>query len=320
MRLYTNGQALGGGPAGMPAGHGLCSGSESKPGVEVLRSLVRRVASVVLFCLVALLLTLGIQSVWTGLLSANLSLSPALPWSVVVMAVLLWAIWHYAGGAWWPSRTRAARRRYRRAELVPRAVFAWAMAAGLAALASLTGLWLVLGQLVTVPGNPSADFGNYSSVTVVSVVVMASLVGAVLEELGLRGYMLTRLESTVPGWLAVLIVAVAVSPGHGETQGFAVPTLVWYLAADLVFGFLALLSRSILPGMVVHFIGLLLFFSIIWPTDKYRHASSLGQQGAAFWIEALLCVALAVLSILAFRQLASVSRRSASPAPATATT
>ena len=272
------------------------------------RGVIRRVAAVVGFCLIALLATLLAQAVWTGLLIANLKLSPQIPWAVVLMGVILWAAWRYFGGAWWPPSTQKARNHYRRANAVPVPLFRQAMAAGLMALGGLIALWLVLVQLVKVPGNPAANFANYSPLTVVSVVAMASLVGAVTEEIGLRGYMLTRLEASVGGWPAVVIVAVAISPGHGITQGFVWPTLVWYFLADLLFGALSLLTRSILPGIAVHAIGLLAFFSVIWPTDRYRHVVSLGQQPAVFWIELVLCFLLVGLSLAAFRQLATTGK------------
>jgi membrane protease YdiL (CAAX protease family) len=277
----------------------------ARPG---LLAVIRRVGADIGFSLVVLLATLVAQVIWTGILATNLKVSPAIPWAVVVMAVLLWATWRYFGGAWWPPSTKAARRRYRRANAVPPPVFGLAMIAGLLALGGLIALWLVMVQLVTVPGNPVANFANYSPLTLVTVLVMASLVGAITEELGLRGYMLTRLEASVGGWLAVVIVAVVISPGHGITQGFVLPTLVWYFVADLMFGALSLLTRSILPGIVIHAIGLLTFFSVIWPTDKYRHAASLGQQPTAFGIEAALSVLLAGLSLLVFRRLASMTR------------
>jgi membrane protease YdiL (CAAX protease family) len=272
---------------------------------------IRRVGAVVGFCLIALLATLVAQVVWTGLLATNLKVSPQIPWAVVLMAVILWAIWRYFGGAWWPVSTQKARRQYRRANAVPLPLFGWAMAAGLLALGALIALWLVLGQLVKVPGNPAANFANYSPLTVVTVLVMASLVGAVTEEVGLRGYMLTRLEASVGGWLAVVVVAVVVSPGHGATQGFVWPTLLWYFLADLLFGALSLLTRSILPGIAVHAIGLLTFFSVIWPTDRYRHVASLSQQPLAFWLDLVVCFMLAGLSLVVFRQLATMSK----PAP-----
>jgi membrane protease YdiL (CAAX protease family) len=268
-----------------------------------------RLISLVAFCVVALAATLTVQVVWSGILTTNLKVSPAIPWSVAVMALLLWAIWRYFGGAWWPASTKAARRRYRRAEPVPGRCFVWAIVAGLLALGALIALWLVIGQLVNVPGNASANFVNYSPFTIVLVIAMASLVGAVAEELGLRGYMLTRLEGHVSGWVAVVIVALVTSPGHGVTQGFAVPTLLWYFLADVMLGSLALLTRSILPGILVHLVGLLAFFSVIWPTDRYRHPASLAQQSQGFWLEMLACIALAASSFLAFRRLALTTSR-----------
>lgn len=276
--------------------------------------MLRRIGSLVAFCFLTLLATLIVQSVWTGLLAANLRVSPGIPWSVAVMALLLWSIWRYAGGAWWPAGTREARRRYRRANPVPGRAMAWALIAGLLGLGALITLWLVIGQLVKVPGNPSAGFGDYSPLTVVAVVAMASLVGAVTEEVGLRGYMLTRLEADVAGWVAVVIVALVIAPGHGVTQGFALPTLLWYFAADVTFGALALLTGSILPGIIVHAVGLVVFFSVIWPTDRYRHPAPLGRQGGLFWVELLACVALALVSVLTFRRLASVTARPLGPA------
>ena len=70
------------------------------------------------------------------------------------------------------------------------------------------------------------------------------------------------------------------------------------------------LTGSILPGVIIHAVGLLVFFSVIWPTDRYRHPASLGQQDQVFWIELVVCVVLAVLSLLAFRRLASAKSRS----------
>lgn len=268
----------------------------------------RRAAALIAFCLAALVGTLLAQFVWTGLLSTNLRVSPAVPWSVVVMALLLWAIWRYSGGAWWPAGTRLARRHLRRANRVPPPVFGWAMVAGLLALGGLIALWLVIVHLTEVPGNPSADLSRYPSVTVVSTIVMAGLVGAVTEETGLRGYMLTRLEASVNGWVAVVLVALLISPGHGITQGFVWPTLAWYFIADVMFGALALITRSILPGLVVHGIGLLAFFSVIWPATASIRPAALSGQSPLFWIELAACAGLAGLSIVAFRRLALLTR------------
>jgi hypothetical protein len=66
----------------------------------VTGSLARR-ATAVLWAAVLALLVAGVASfVWGGLLVANLTISPAIPWAVVVMAAVLWLLWQYLGGRW----------------------------------------------------------------------------------------------------------------------------------------------------------------------------------------------------------------------------
>src|SRR5438046_2389247 len=83
------------------------------------------------------------------------------------------------------------------------------------------------------------------------------------------------------GALGSLVIA----PGHAATQGFAWPVLAWYFVADITFGALASLAGSIVPGIVVHAIGLLIFFTLVWPADASRATVALGQADASFWLE-----------------------------------
>ena len=72
--------------------------------------------------------------------------------------------------------------------------------------------------------------------------------------------------------VAIMIAALAIAPGHGLTQGFVWPTLLFYLLVDVTFGVSAHLTDSILPGMVVHSVGILIFFVFIWPHDATRRS------------------------------------------------
>jgi len=266
---------------------------------------------------VFLVLTLVPGGVWTALLVANLSTSPTIPWAVGVMALLLWLVWQYLGGKWGPRSTSETRRRCLRARRVSPGAFAWAVVAGVLSIGALTGLWIVLFQLVKVQGNPLPDFSEYPTITVALVLVMAALVGAVSEEAGIRGYYQGLLEEQLGGPLAILIAALVMAPGHGLSQGFAWPTMLFYLFVDLMFGVTAWLTNSILPGLVVHFIGLVIFFTLVWPGDAARRL--VGESGADpwFWTHVAQAVIFAALAILAFRRLAKVtprdSRRHAGP-------
>jgi membrane protease YdiL (CAAX protease family) len=274
-----------------------------------MSSFVRSISTPFLTAAFALALTMLAGGVWSGLLVANLRTSPGVPWAVAVMGVLLWLMWQYLGGRWWPQSTSELRSRSLRARRLPRPVFAWALVAGGLSIVALTGFWIVLIQLVKVQGNPLPDFSAYPVLTVVTVIAMASLVAAMAEEAGFRGYLQGNLEPIVGGPVAILIGALAMEPGHGSTQGFAWPTMLFYLLADVMFGTTAYLTNSILPGVVVHAVGIAVFFSLVWPNDPSR--GSFDSEGAStwFWIHVAQAIVFAVLAVAAFLYLAAVTKR-----------
>ncbi len=264
-----------------------------------------RLLTLALWGFLALVLTVTLGGVWTVLLALNLAVSPAIPWAVAVMAVLLWLLWRYLGGAGRPRRTSVARRRLLRANRMPVKEFAWAVLAGMLAIVALAGLWPVLFQLAHLPARSLPNFSAYPPLTVALVLGMAALSGAVAEEAAFRGYFLGQLESRVSRPAAVLIAALAIAPGHMLTQGFVWPTLVFYLCVDLMLGALAALTDSILPGIVVHSLGLLAFFTLVWPGDELRRL--VGHGGADVWlrVHSAQVIVFAALALLAFVRLGS---------------
>jgi membrane protease YdiL (CAAX protease family) len=106
----------------------------------------------------------------------------------VVMTLVLWLMWQYLNGKWWPRSTSDARHRNLRDNPLSGRVFGWAMTAGVLSIIALAGLWFVLFQLAKVPANALPDFSKYPPLTVALILIMASLVGAVAEEAGFRGY------------------------------------------------------------------------------------------------------------------------------------
>jgi membrane protease YdiL (CAAX protease family) len=273
-----------------------------------MRTLARQNLKVFWVALFALALTMLAGGVWSALLVANLNTNANVPWAVAVMAVMLWLMWQWLGGRWWPPSTSQTRRQCLRARPVAAPVFAWALIAGGLSIISLTGLWIVLLRLVKVHGNPLPDFSQYPLYTVVLVIGMASLVAAIAEEAGFRGYLQGILEQRARGPVAILITALAIAPGHALTQGFAWPTILFYLCVDAMLGTTAYLTNSILPSIVIHAVGLVVFFSLIWPNDPTRQLVESSGADAWFWIHVAQTIIFAVLAILAFRQLARVTR------------
>jgi len=278
-----------------------------------MHSLSSRIPAVVWSGALAFVLTVVAGGVWTVLLISNVATSPAIPWAVVVMALLLWLMWQYLGGKWGPQSTSEARRRYLRAKPLSGQVFAWALVAGLLSIVALVGFWIVLFQLVKIPARVLQNFSGYPLLTVTLVLVMAALVSSLAEEVGFRGYFQGMLEQQVSGPVAIVIAALLIAPAHGLTQGFVWPILLWYFFADVMFGAMAYFTKSILPGIVVHSIGLLIFFTLVWSYDAQRRLVWETGANTGFWIAAAQAIIFTVLALLAFSQLASVTKRVRDP-------
>jgi len=245
------------------------------------------------------------------LLITNLRTNANFPWAVAVMGILLWLMWRYLDGRGPPLRTSETRHRLLRAGRVSRPVFGWAMLGGLFSVTALAGLWSVLLALVRFPTRFPLDFSKYPSITVAAVIVMACLVSSLPEEAAFRGYFQSFLEQKWSGPFAIGIAAVAMTPAHCLTQGFLWPVMLFYFLVDSMLGTVAYLTKSILPGIAVHFIGLFIFFTLIWPHDATRVL--IREDGATrwFWIHVAQIVICGVLGILAFWRLKFAVERDA---------
>jgi membrane protease YdiL (CAAX protease family) len=294
---------------GVPNASTDAPGGSDQGGMNRMHSLFGRIPAVVWSGALAFVLTVFTGGIWTVLLISNAATSPAIPWTVAVMALLLWMMWQYLGGKWGPRSTSQARRRYLRARPLSGQVFAWALVAGLLSIVALVGYWIVLFQLVKIPARVLQNFSGYPLLTVVLVLVMASLVSSLAEEVGFRGYFQGILEQKVSGPVAIVIAALLIALAHGLTQGFLWPILLWYFFVDVMFGGMAYLTKSILPSAVVHSIGLLIFFTLVWPYDAQRRLIWETGANTGFWIAVAQAIIFTVLALLAFIRLARVTKR-----------
>ncbi len=284
--------------------------------MEGERSFATRTLKVVGFGLLAFAITILAGGIWSGLVVANLQSTPAVPWSVPLMALLLWLAWSYLGGKGWPRSTSEARQRYLRAKRKSGPTYLWAWVAGVLSVVALAGYWIVLFQLVKMPPNALSDVSRYPRMTVALMIMMGSFVSPLMEEAGFRGYFQVALEREFRGPVAVVIASVLFALAHGPTQGFLWPKLLFYFLVGVAFGATAHLTNSILPAIPVHVVGLLIFFTLIWPQDAARRLVWEGGTDNWFWIHATQAIAFTVLAVWAFRRLARVSSRDA-PSEAT---
>ena len=247
------------------------------------------------------------QGVWGVLLVTNLKTHPAIPWAVPVMAVVLWVMWKYLGGSWWPRSTSEARRRCLRSNRVPGPVLAWSLLAGLLSMGALAGYWIVVFQLVRMSPNVLPDMSQYPWLTTALVIMMASLVSPITEEAAFRGYCQVILEREFAAPLAVSISSVFFALAH-LTQGFFWPKLFVYFLVGMVFGVTAYVTQSTVPAIPVHIIGDVTFFTLVWPHDAARRLVWDGGADPWFWIHVAQAVLFTGFAIAAFLRLAKVSK------------
>ncbi len=217
--------------------------------MEGERSFATRTLKVVGFGLLAFAITILAGGIWSGLVVANLQSTPAVPWSVPLMALLLWLAWSYLGGKGWPRSTSEARRRDLRAKRKSGPTYLWAWVAGVLSVVALAGYWIVLFQLVKMPPNALSDVSRYPRMTVALMIMMGSFVSPLMEEAGFRGYFQVALEREFRGPVAVVIASVLFALAHGPTQGFLWPKLLFYFLVSVAFGATAHLTNSILPAI-----------------------------------------------------------------------
>lgn len=263
-----------------------------------------------------LILILG-QSLWSILLVANFKQGPAVPWSIPAMAMVLWLMWQYSGGKWWPHSTSRERHWLQRANKVPPSRMALGFLAGVCAIIALAGCWIVLFQIVRTPPNILPDISKYPWLTVALVLAMSSLVSPIVEEIGFRGYCQQILEREFAPPAAIAVSSLLFMLAHAN-HGWYWPKLLVYFLVGIVFGTLAYLSDSILASIPVHIVGDAVFFSLIWPYDAGRRLLGEGGADRWFWIHVAQIVIFTGLALVAFRRLGRDSARAKSMSAASA--
>jgi membrane protease YdiL (CAAX protease family) len=282
--------------------------------VQRFRSVIAIVPQVGLAGLAGFVVAAIGSTSWGGLLIANVKTSPAVPWSIPAMAVVLWLMWQYLSGRWWPRSTAGTRRRLLRGRSVPASAFARGILAGLLAVVALAGLWIVLVEMTGVGGNPTlASLSGYPPLTVALGIAMGSLVSPLTEEAAFRGYSQVLLEGRLPAVLAVTFSSVFFTLWHGPTQGFFWSKLLFFFLVGVAFGTTAYLTNSILPAIPVHVVGDVTFFTLIWPQDKARPLVWQHGPDLWFWVHAGQILVFGVLAVVAFRRLARLRLRDVSP-------
>ena len=265
-----------------------------------MQSLTKRAGLIGLATLAAFAIVLVGQTLWGVMAIANVKLTPAIPWSVAVMPLVLAALVAFLTGRMGPNR-KARRAMVPLAQVSARA-WGWSLAAGGAAVIAAAALWTVMATLVRVPPNMLPDMKGVPLTTVIPMLLIGIAAAPLSEEIAFRGYAMSLLRRQFSP-IAALVITSAIFAAVHLTQGLSAPKLLVYVLAGLTFGFIALRTGSLLPAMVVHSFGDLTFFTLVWSHDAGRRL--IGEGGADGWFFANLAL-LAIftpVALLGFRQL-----------------
>ena len=257
-----------------------------------------------------LFVVIAVTGVWSLLVGLNISITPRIPWSFGAMGIVLWLVWKYLRGSGPPASTSETRREWLRAGKVrkDKRLFGYA-AAGLYGVTLLQLIVITTRLTDFTPGQVEQieRASAYPAVTVIALILMASLVAGFAEEAGFRGLMQRPLELEYGPAIGITVTALVFALIHLPNATIAPHTIPIFFAGSIGWGLLAYLTESIRPGIVVHFLVDAVAFFWVW--RNLHAAKALGSESvlnsgadAAFLLQLLVfAVSLFVLAILFLR-------------------
>jgi membrane protease YdiL (CAAX protease family) len=245
------------------------------------------------------------QGLWQPLVIANIGFHPEVPWAAPTMAVLLAGLLAWLSGRGWPNRTSARRRELFRWNRMPLATFFLAIGAGILGLAAFGGIWIAVADLIHIPAGVQPKITGVPLPTVISFLVMGALAAPLSEEAAFRGYAMGILQKAWGHAPAAIIGSSVLFAAVHFVQGLDAGKLSLYFGAGLLFATLGYLTNSLYAVMVVHSLGDVLGFTVLWPHDQIHHA--MGFADPMFAPALGSAVVFTPLAVLAFRRLARVS-------------
>ncbi len=232
------------------------------------------------------------------------------PWSVVPMAAILIFYWIYFGGKWKPSNTQVFRRFCMRKSRLKRPAWIWSLLAASLIILFINSVGIFTFRIFEFQPDvfKTARFLNdLAPWKAWPVILMASLVAGICEEIGYRGYMQAPLEQKygpVAG-ISITSLVFAVAHLHQAWAGGMLGMIVIFAVSFLI-GYLAYSSKSLLPGIVAHVSFDIINFSYWWSdvvgTFERKPISMTGVDNH-FIITVLLVLLSTILFIATIRKL-----------------
>ncbi|MDX2360858.1 MAG: type II CAAX endopeptidase family protein [Crocinitomicaceae bacterium] len=204
--------------------------------------------------------TIGI-GIWV-LLVSNLPIH----WSVISMGVFLILFWMYFSGKWSPSNTQTFRRFCIRQTKLKKPVWIWGGVAAIFLFIFLNACLVFTFRIVEFQPEvfkTASYLNDFPAWMSWSLILMASLVAGLCEEVGYRGYLQTPLEQKYGHLAAISITSLVFVVIHLH-QAWAGGILVQIFAISFMLGYLAYASNSLILGIIAHASFDVVMFSYWW--------------------------------------------------------
>ena len=269
---------------------------------------MQRIPVIVRAIIVGLIVTSAASLPWGILVQANLRAATALPWAAALMVAYLFVYLGYLNGWGWPRSTGAFRKDSLRAISLPLRVWGWSLLSGISAFASSIALLLVVRRMIPWPVAAEEYPARLSPLFIVVTLLVSAAVAGVSEESGFRGYMQRILEGRYGPTTAILLSSVVFGLAH-LTHGLRPVPLLFDAVWGALYGILAYLSGSIIPGMILHssldFIEFLVAWRRVLPLRPLVWQSGPDHH---FWGTCAAAIILALVAVWAFRCLAAITK------------
>jgi membrane protease YdiL (CAAX protease family) len=242
-----------------------------------------------------------VSSVGIAVWSLFLAVIPA-PWSSLAMIPVLWVYWK------WFTRKYASWPRNGGAPWGAGRVRARLLVAALLFVLIIQASFVVTFCLIPFPAERfTADYKELERMpvwTAWALIVMGSIVAAICEETGFRGYMQMPLQKRYGPTVAIVATSIFFTLIH-LSHRWALPILPHIFGASVLLGLLAWRSGSLIPGIIGHAILDIFDYSCWWTTITGRiDRRTIAETGVNthFVIWVLLLVAATIAFFRAIRK------------------
>lgn len=221
---------------------------------------------------------------------ANLTVFNQFPWAALVAVVGLWFFWKYLGRPY--GRSVSGR------------VWLWSMASGGLGIVALVLALRVLNTVVKFPQQPLPDLQQVPAFTVAALLLTAAPIAGVVEEVAFRGYMQQPIDQRYGLVVAILVTGTMFAIAHLDFTWILWP---YYMAVAALYGVVAHMTRSVLPGVVLHTCGNLYSNFDLWMSGHTEWQAGAGGDSLVMMVWMSVCLAGMLLAFFMLRKAATRS-------------